>query len=55
MPRRHLTKADVGAIVRAEAAERQSTADQYDQHGHQDRAERLRREASILLATLDGR
>jgi uncharacterized protein len=52
VPRRHLTPADISEIVRAEAAERASTAGQCERAGYPDRAERLRREASILLAVL---
>jgi uncharacterized protein len=51
-PRRRLTQADVAGIVRAEAAERDTAAGQYDQAGHPDRAETLRREAAILRAAL---
>ena len=52
VPRRHLTPADISEIVRAEAAERVSAAGQCQRAGYPDRAERLRREASILLAVL---
>ena len=52
VPRRHLTPADISEIVRAEAAERVSAAGQCEHAGYPDRAERLRREASILLAVL---
>ena len=51
-PRRRLTQADVAGIVRAEAAERDTAAGQYEQAGHPDRAETLRREAAILRAAL---
>ena len=51
-PRRPLTQADVAGIVRAEAAERDSTAGRYEQAGHPDRAETLRREAAVLRAAL---
>lgn len=44
--------ADSSEIVRAEAAERASAAGQCEHAGYPDRAERLRREASILLAVL---
>ncbi len=50
--RRRLTQADVAGIVRAEAAERDTAAGRYDQAGHPDRAETLRREAAILRAAL---
>ena len=55
VPRRHLTPADISEIVRAEAAERASAAVQCEHAGYPDRAERLRREASILLAVLGER
>ena len=51
--RRPLTQADVAGIVRREAGERETAADQCDQGGHPDRAERLRREAGILRAVLE--
>jgi hypothetical protein len=51
-PRRPLTQAEVAGIVRAEAAERDSTAGRCEQAGHPDRAETLRREAAILRAAL---
>jgi len=51
--RRPLTQADLAVIVRREAGERETIADQCDQGGHPDRAERLRREASILRAVLE--
>jgi hypothetical protein len=50
---RLLTQADVAVIVRREAGERETAADQCDQAGHPDRAERLRREAGILRAVLE--
>jgi Pterin 4 alpha carbinolamine dehydratase len=50
--RRPLAQADLAVIVRREAAERETAADRCDQGGHPDRAERLRREASILRAVL---
>jgi hypothetical protein len=53
LPRRRLTEADASEIVRAEAAERAAAAGQCEHAGHPDRAERLRREARILLAALD--
>jgi uncharacterized protein len=52
--RRQLSPADLRAIVEAEISERQATADQYEQAGHGDRAETLRREAQVLQAVLDG-
>lgn len=51
--RRPLTQADLAVIVRREAGERETAADQCDQGGHPDRAERLRREAGILRAVLE--
>jgi hypothetical protein len=51
--RRPLTQADLAVIVRREAGERETAADQCDQAGHPDRAERLRREAGILRAVLE--
>jgi uncharacterized protein len=46
--RRHLSEADIAAIVLAEIAERHAAADQYDGLGRADQAERLRREAAAL-------
>ena len=51
--RRPLTQADLAVIVRREVGERETAADQCDQGGHPDRAERLRREAGILRAVLE--
>jgi uncharacterized protein YqeY len=51
--RRPLAQADLAVIVRREAGERETAADQCDQGGHPDRAERLRREAGILRAVLE--
>lgn len=48
--RRVLTEAEVRQIVVAEVFERMSAADQYDELGHHDRGERLRREADVLRA-----
>ena len=53
LPRRRRTEADASEIIRAEAAERAAAAGQCEHAGHPDRAERLRREARILLAALD--
>jgi len=50
---RPLTQADLAVIVRREAGERETAADQCDQGGHPDRAEPLRREAGILRAVLE--
>jgi 4a-hydroxytetrahydrobiopterin dehydratase len=52
--RRQLSPAELQAIVEAEISERQATAGQYEQTGHGDRAETLRREARVLQAVLDG-
>jgi uncharacterized protein YqeY len=52
--RRSLPEADVTAIVEAEIAERLTAARQYEQAGHPARAERLRREAHILLSAVPG-
>jgi uncharacterized protein len=51
--RRHLTEADVAAIVRAEAAEREAAASQYELSGHTGQAEGLRHGTRALLAALD--
>jgi uncharacterized protein YqeY len=50
--RRVLTEADVERIVRAEAAEREAGARDYDAAGRPERAELLRAEARVLLAHL---
>ena len=50
--RRHLTQADVAAIVRAEAAEREAAASQYERAGHAGQAAGLRRGTRALLAAL---
>jgi uncharacterized protein YqeY len=50
--RRYLTEAEVGDIVQAEITERQDAASQYERAGQGDRAERLRREAGVLVAVL---
>jgi hypothetical protein len=51
--RRHLTEADVAAIVRAEAAEREAAASQYERAGHAGQAAGLRHGTQALLAALD--
>ena len=51
--RRMLSEADLEEIVRAEAAERQAAARDYDRTGHADQAERLRRGAQVLISDLD--
>jgi uncharacterized protein len=50
--RKVLTKDDAEAIVRAEVAERQAAAREYDQVGQPERADRLRREAGIVASAL---
>lgn len=50
--RRWLTEPEVEQIVRAEVAERQAAARDYDQAGRSDQADRLRREASVLISAL---
>lgn len=52
--RRMLTDEQADQIVRAEIAERRDAADFYQQSGHDDRADRLRREAGALEAALAG-
>jgi hypothetical protein len=52
--RRTLTVADIEQIVRAEAAEREHAAHDYERGGHPDRAGRLRREAQVLRSVLPG-
>lgn len=52
--RRSLTEAQVEELVRAEVADRQAAARQYEHAGHRQRAERLRGEAGVLGAYLDG-
>jgi uncharacterized protein YqeY len=50
--RRTLTPAEMEAIVREEAAERQTAARAYERVGHSGHAERLRAEAEVLSAYL---
>jgi uncharacterized protein len=52
--RRHLTEADVAAIVRAEAAEREAAASQYERSGHDGQAAELRHGTRALLDALSG-
>ncbi|HEX9998969.1 MAG TPA: hypothetical protein VGB74_00825 [Actinoplanes sp.] len=52
--RRVLTKSDVERIVRAEIAERESAADQYEQAGRLDRADQLRAEVRALTSSMLG-
>ena len=51
--RRHLSEAEVEEITRAEIAERQAATRSYAQSGHPDQADRLRREAGVLMSALD--
>jgi uncharacterized protein len=51
--RRRLSEGDVDEIVRAEIAERQAAARDYEQRGHADRADRLRREACVLMSAIE--
>ena len=50
--RRRLTEAQIEDIVRAEAAERQAAARDYDRADRPDQAERLRREAGVLMSVI---
>ncbi len=50
--RRGLSEDQVDEIVRAEIAEREGAAREYEQRGHTDQADRLRREASVLDSAL---
>jgi hypothetical protein len=50
--RRRLSAAEIEQIVRAEAGERERAARDYERAGHAGRADRLRREALLLLAVL---
>lgn len=52
--RRTLSAAELDEIVRAEVADRHATARDYERLGHQAPAERLRGEAAVLSAYLDG-
>jgi uncharacterized protein YqeY len=52
--RRVLTEAEFAGFVRTEIAERRAAADHYEQAGHADRADRLRREADALAAVVSG-
>ena len=51
--RRSLTQARIEDIVRAEVAERQAAARDYDRAGRADQADRLRREAGVLLSVMN--
>ncbi len=50
--RRSLSKSEVAGIVRAEIAERQAAALEYERHERADQASRLRREAQVLESAL---
>jgi hypothetical protein len=50
--RRSLSAAEVEEIVRAEVAERQAAAREYDRAGHAEQAGRLRREADVLMSVI---
>lgn len=50
--RRVLSDEEASAIVRAEVAERQAAARDYERAGHTDQAGRLRREADVLTSML---
>ena len=50
--RRALTEPEVEEIVRAELAEREAAASEYDRAGRTERAEQLRSEARVLAAHL---
>ena len=52
--RRHLSEADVAAIVRAEAAERETAAVEYERGGYASQAARLRDGNQALLSVLNG-
>jgi uncharacterized protein len=52
--RRVLTEAEIAGIVSTEVAERRTEAARYEQAGHADRADRLRREADALAAAVSG-
>ncbi|WP_433300452.1 GatB/YqeY domain-containing protein [Actinoplanes sp. CA-030573] len=50
--RRTLSEEEIERIVRAELADRETAADQYERAGHPDRAEQLRSEVRALAAHL---
>ena len=52
--RRSLSTAETEQIVRAEAGERQRAAREYERAGHADQADRLRREARVLMSVVAG-
>jgi uncharacterized protein YqeY len=51
--RRRLTEADIAAIVRQEAAEREAAAGEYERGGRAAEAARLREGARALIAALE--
>jgi uncharacterized protein YqeY len=51
--RRRLTEADVVAIVRREAAEREAAASEYERGGRAEEAARLREGARVLMGVLE--
>jgi len=51
--RRRLTDADVVAIVRREAAEREAAAGEYERGGRAEEAARLREGARVLIGVLE--
>jgi uncharacterized protein len=53
--RRRLTEADVAAIVRADATEREAAASDYERSGHLEKAARLRHGTRGLMSAVDGR
>jgi len=52
--RRGLSTAEAEQIVRAEAGEREDVAREYERAGHTDQADRLRREARVLMSAVAG-
>jgi uncharacterized protein YqeY len=54
VPRRLLSDADVGAIIREQADERWQAAAEYETLGRLEAAEALRREAAVLSTYLLG-
>jgi uncharacterized protein YqeY len=50
--RRSLSEDEIEEITRAEVAERQAAAREYERAGHADRADRLRYEAGVLAGVL---
>jgi len=50
--RRRLSTAEIEQLVLGEAGERERAARDYERAGHADRADRLRREAQVLLGVL---